>query len=643
MKKKLKQDSSWIRDVMDSENMGEHTVGAMRKIKLANIINYTGIFFLLALGMVALVQGDIQLGFVDHFVALLLLLNVLYLIRSKKFQSACFFGIIIIGVHYCYLLFNGGGNDAAYLWYFTFPLFASFILGSNRGAVATSMMFILAILFFTVESDLPYTVNYSKDFKIQFIPVFVVIFIFSYTFEYFREKAEKKLISKNLELNRTITELKEADTMLRKAREELEKRVQERTRELLQANSDLKYEIKERGRTEHERRILESKLLRSQKMEALGVLAGGVAHDLNNVLSAAVSYPDLLLMDLPENSPLREPILTIQESGERAAAIVQDLLTLARRGVVLTEVTNLNQVIQNFFKAPEFKELQRLYPKVAIKSNFETALMNIMGSPVHLLKIVMNLLENAAEAIADGGDIIISTHNRYIDKPIKGYDYINGGDYVVLSVLDTGSGISSGDLERIFEPFFTKKIMGRSGTGLGMAVVWGTVQDHNGYIDVTSTKDKGTEFTLYFPATRDETPQNKRQVTIEKYMAKGESILVVDDIKEQRIIASKMLTKLGYSVESVSSGEKAIEYLRENTVDLIVLDMIMDPGIDGLTTYKQILELHPNQKAIIASGFSETDRVKEVRKIGAGAYIKKPYTLEKIGMVVKAEFEKNKV
>jgi CheY-like chemotaxis protein len=195
-------------------------------------------------------------------------------------------------------------------------------------------------------------------------------------------------------------------------------------------------------------------------------------------------------------------------------------------------------------------------------------------------------------------------------------------------------------MERIFEPFYTKKVMGRSGTGLGMSVVWGTVKDHGGYIDVQSTKEKGTIFTLYFPITRKELAKDKSRISIEGYKGKGESILVVDDVQEQREIASQILKKLSYSVTSVSSGEEAVDYLKDNSADLLLLDMIMDPGIDGLETYKRIIEFHPEQKALIASGFSESDRVKETQRLGAGAYLKKPFLLEKIGLAVRGELER---
>ncbi|MCD4716612.1 MAG: PAS domain S-box protein, partial [Desulfobacterales bacterium] len=222
-----------------------------------------------------------------------------------------------------------------------------------------------------------------------------------------------------------------------------------------------------------ENKKLEAQLQRAQKMEAIGTLAGGVAHDLNNILSGLVSYPELLLMDIPQDSPLRKPILTIQKSGERAAMIVQDLLTLARRGVAATEVVNLNHVISEYLQSPEYEKLQSFFPQVQVETRLDAELLNILGSPVHLEKTIMNLVSNAVEAMPDGGKVLISTENRYVDRPIRNYDEVNEGDYVSLTVSDTGVGISKGDLERIFEPFYTKKVMGRSGTGLGMAVVWG--------------------------------------------------------------------------------------------------------------------------------------------------------------------------
>ena len=404
-------------------------------------------------------------------------------------------------------------------------------------------------------------------------------------------------------------------------------------RHLLESFIDMT-ELKE---TEAEKKRLQAHLQRAEKMEVVGTLAGGVAHDLNNILSGLVSYPELLLLDLPEDSPLRGPILTIQNSGKKAAAIVQDLLTLARRGVAVTEVSNLNDLIKDYLNSPEFTKLRSFHERVEIETRLDPSLLNILGSPVHLSKTVMNLVSNAAEALSEEGRVIITTKNRYIDKPIRGYDEVEEGEYVVLEVSDNGIGIGADDMERIFEPFYTKKVMGRSGTGLGMAVVWGTVKDHRGYVDVESREGEGTTVRLYFPVTRTKREDKETPVSFQDLMGQGQRILVVDDVKEQRDLAVALLEKLGYTTTAVSSGEEAVDYLKNRSADLLVLDMIMDPGIDGLDTYQKILSIQPNQKAIIASGFSASDRVKAVQNLGAGQYVKKPYTLEKIGLAVKAE------
>jgi len=392
---------------------------------------------------------------------------------------------------------------------------------------------------------------------------------------------------------------------------------------------------------EKEKRELEKKLAQVEKMEAIGRLAGGVAHDLNNVLSAVVSYPDLLLTKLEENSPLRKSIEIIRKSGEKAAAIVEDLLTLARRGVTVTEVVNFNDIITNYLESPEHEKLKAYNPQVDFTIQLEKNLLNIKGSPIHLTKTVMNLMSNAAEATLHQGTVTITTANRYLDRPIQSYDLsVPEGDYVVLTITDTGVGIKPENLKKIFEPFYTKKVMGRSGTGLGMAVVWGTVKDHKGNINITSAEGRGTTFELYFPVSREHAAREKIAVPVKQYLGRGEQILVVDDVEEQRNISSLLLTSLNYIVETVSSGEEAVEYLKIHPMDLVILDMIMDPGIDGLDTYREIIKHQPGQKAIITSGYSETARVREAQHLGAGAYVKKPYTLERIGLAVRAELDR---
>jgi CheY-like chemotaxis protein len=231
--------------------------------------------------------------------------------------------------------------------------------------------------------------------------------------------------------------------------------------------------------------------------------------------------------------------------------------------------------------------------------------------------------------------LAISTQNRYVDRTLQDFDNIEEGDYVLVQISDTGNGISEEDKERIFEPFYTKKVMGKSGTGLGMTVVWGTVKDHEGFIGIQSAIGSGTTFKLFFPATRKRIDNNQPLFVLANHKGAGETILVVDDVLEQRQIAAAILEKLGYTVVSVASGEDAVTYLKDHTADLVVLDMIMDPGIDGLETYRRIIKIRPGQKAIIVSGFSESTRVRALQRLGAGQYVRKPYTIEKLADTVK--------
>jgi len=311
---------------------------------------------------------------------------------------------------------------------------------------------------------------------------------------------------------------------------------------------------------------------------------------------------------------------------------------------VTLEPVDLNQVVSQFLSSPEYHKIMEYSPGVRVIAQLiEAKGLTIMGSPTHLSKTLMNLVSNAVEAMPrKGGRIIVSTDQCYMDRPVAGYDHINEGDYVTLSIADTGTGISHNDIDKIFEPFYTRKKMGRSGTGLGMAVVWGTVKDHKGFIDVQSREGEGTTFKLYFPVTREASVVETSKVPVIDYAGGGEQILVIDDVEQQREVAAGMLKQLGYEVSSVSSGEEAIEFLKDHKVDLLLLDMIMDPGMDGLETYRKVIEMYPGQRAVIASGFSETDRVRNAQLLGAGTYIKKPFLMEKLCMAIKEELGQNR-
>ncbi len=378
-----------------------------------------------------------------------------------------------------------------------------------------------------------------------------------------------------------------------------------------------------------------SQLHRAQKMEAIGLMAGGVAHDLNNILSGIVSYPELLLLQVPEDSAMREPLVAIRESGQRAAAVVADLLTVARGAASVRKPHDLNLLVRQYLDSPECAKLRVLHPDMICKEKLLAEDAVISCSPMHIKKTVMNLLTNAVEAVSNGGEVLITTTNLQVGKSSTMQEKLSPGYYLVLSVQDNGPGIAATDLEHIFEPFYTRKKMGRSGTGLGLSVVWNTVQDHKGQIFVESS-DKGTRFQLYFPVNREDATEQDRPKEDVIPSGNGETVLVVDDEPQLRDIASQMLTRLGYNVASVCSGELALKFLADNSVEMVVIDMQMEPGMNGRETYEKILDLIPGQKAIIASGYSEHDEVKVALKLGVAGFIKKPYSMDELGRAIRA-------
>ncbi|MBF0227144.1 MAG: PAS domain S-box protein [Desulfobacterales bacterium] len=254
-----------------------------------------------------------------------------------------------------------------------------------------------------------------------------------------------------------------------------------------------------------EKKRLISQLHHSQKMETIGIMAGGVAHDLNNIISGIVGYPDLILRQLPEDSALRKPLTSIQKSGEKAAALIEDLLTLARRKSPVKINLNLNEIITEYINSPEGQKLTETYPDITLEIDLEEDLLDVYGSKIHLYKTIMNIVMNAFESISNKGKVSIKTNNIFLNKAVSVYSLepIKEGYYVKLTISDSGVGISSKDIQRIFEPFYTKKVMKKSGSGLGLSVVWGTIEDHMGYIDVKSSLSEGTAFILYIPVFKE--------------------------------------------------------------------------------------------------------------------------------------------
>ncbi len=385
-----------------------------------------------------------------------------------------------------------------------------------------------------------------------------------------------------------------------------------------------------------EKEVLEKQLNQSKRMESIGLMAGGVAHDLNNILSGVVGHPDLILRNLPSDSSIRKPIEAIRDSGLRAAAIVDDLLTVARGVAGTRTIYALNDLILQYLDSLEFAKLKSLYPQVRVVHDLRADHDKISCSQAHIKKCIMNLVTNGVEAMEHVGKVLISTDELQVNEQLALEKGMDAGNYIRLMVIDDGPGISKQDIEHIFEPFYSKKSLARSGTGLGLTVVWNTVENHNGKVFVSSDSS-GTTFELFFPLEQaiSETPlPNSVENGKALFTGSGQHILVVDDEILLRNVASEMLRSLGYSVDVVASGEEAIAFSKNTKVDLLLIDMLMEPGINGLQTYKEIKNIHPDQKAIIVSGFSNNDDIQSCIKIGAHDFLKKPYTMKQLSETI---------
>lgn len=367
---------------------------------------------------------------------------------------------------------------------------------------------------------------------------------------------------------------------------------------------------------------------RADRLELAGRIAGQVAHDFNNLLGPLMAYPEFLREELPGNQTALAYLDDIEYAAQKIANINQDLLTMGRRGHYNLEVLNLNRIIQR-----AIKETDPNSHGAVIHLDLAEDLRNIKGGGAQIHRVIANLLCNAQDAIHSDGCINIRSENYRADGGTGTYTTIPPEEYVKLTVSDNGCGIEEAMIDKIFDPFFTSKTADKKrGSGLGLSVVDSVMKDHHGYVDLQTVVGEGTSFFLYFPITRETASTNQAVPSSE---GGSETVLVVDDEPVQREVSCRLLARLGYQVESVDSGENALEFLRRTPRDLVVLDMIMPPGIDGAETYRQILQSNPTQKAIIVSGYSESDRVRLALELGAAEFVKKPFTLSQIAAAVR--------
>ncbi len=374
---------------------------------------------------------------------------------------------------------------------------------------------------------------------------------------------------------------------------------------------------------------LEKQLRQAQKMEAIGTLAGGIAHDFNNLLLGIQGNISLSLLDLGAESPLFSSLKKIEQYVQNGVELTRQLLGFARGGKYEVRLTNLNRLLED-----QNLLFSRANKAVVFKDEFDTGLWNIEADQDQLEQVILNIYMNALQAMPEGGTLTVGTENFTIDEERFIPYRVKAGDYIKITVTDTGIGMDGKTQKRIFDPFFTTREMGR-GTGLGLASVYGIIKNHEGFIDVSSQKDQGTRFEIYLPASRKPAPA--QQLKVEEFSPGHETILLVDDEEMIIDVGQRMLEKLGYETLVAMDGVEAIKSYktRGKEISLVILDMVM-PKISGGETFDRLKQINPDIKVILCSGYSIDGQATEILKRGCNAFIQKPFNLKTLSQHIRA-------
>ncbi len=386
-------------------------------------------------------------------------------------------------------------------------------------------------------------------------------------------------------------------------------------------------DITEHKRAEDEKAKLEVHLSHAQRMEAIGTLSGGIAHDFNNLLMSIQGNISLMLMDLDSTHPYYKRLKSIEDQVQSGAKLTSHLLGYARKGKYQVKPINLNNLLKETSET-----FGRTRKETTIHIDLAEDLFAIEADKGQIEQVVLNLYLNAADAMRVGGDLILKTMNvTHEDIRCKLYDP-KPGNYVLLTVADTGTGMDEETMGRIFVPFFTTKAMGQ-GTGLGLASAYGIIKGHDGYIDVASEKGHGTTFRIYLPASEKKV-ENTVYAT-EQIIEGSGTILLVDDETIVLDIGVEMLERLGYTVLKAKGGREAIEAYKQNQdkIDMVILDMSM-PGMGGGETFDKITEINPNVKVLLSSGYSIDGQAKEILARGCDGFIQKPFTTNELSQSI---------
>ncbi len=593
---------------------------------LAGIFLY-GFFSILDAQLAPEVKG--KLWFIRFAVVSPLLMFVIissYFHRFKKYfqplvstaMIVAGFGIIIMiyiipsPANYSYY----AGLILVFIWGYAFTR-VRFIWATLAGWIIVAFYELIAIKY----TSTPFPVLISNNFF--FISANIIGMFVCYSIEYYTrvsfytnfllEKEQEKIRSANLKL---------------------EEIVKKRTVQLSKTNKDLIREIEERKRSEKDRAELEAQLHQAQKMEAIGTLAGGIAHDFNNLLMGIQSSTSLALHSLDTDDPIFNKLKPAEAYVQKCAELTKQLLGVARGGKYEVESSDLNELIKK-----SSHMFGRTKKEITIYSNYQENIWMVEVDQSQIEQVLLNLYVNAGQAMPNGGDLYIRTENVNLNKKhVEPYG-LKPGDYVRISVTDSGIGMDKATQKRVFDPFFTTKEMGR-GTGLGLASAYGIIKNHNGFFEVSSKINKGTAFNFYLPISEKQVVEKDEKLYV---VIKGNgSVLIVDD--EEMVIngAREMLEVLGYSVNAPKSGKEAIEIYKKNIdkIDLVILDMIM-PDMGGSEVYDTLKQINPYVKVLLSSGYSIDGSATEILKRGCEGFIQKPYDLTKLSQKLNETMEKN--
>jgi len=381
-------------------------------------------------------------------------------------------------------------------------------------------------------------------------------------------------------------------------------------------------------------RKLEAQLQQAQRMEALGTLAGGIAHDFNNRLMAIQGRTSIVLMNKDSSHPDFEHLRGVENHVESAADLTKQLLAFARGGKYEVKPTDLNELIQK-----ENRMFGRTKKEIRIHGKYEKNIWSVEIDRGQIGQVLLNLYVNAWQAMPGGGELYIETENIKLDKDYLKPFSVKSGDYVKISVTDTGTGMDKSTQEKIFDPFFSTKPMGR-GTGLGLASAYGIIKNHGGFINVYSEKGHGSIFNIYLPASEKEIIEEKKLPG--ETMMGSETVLFVDDEAMIIEIAEEMFNRLGYKVLTAGSGKEAISIFKENKerIDIVLLDMIM-PNMSGVETYDRIKDINPKVKVLLSSGYSVNGQATEILNRGCNGFIQKPFRIDALSKKLREILDEN--